>query len=167
MPGVPFLYYGDEIGMRYLDLPTKEGGYFRTGSRTPMQWSQGTNLGFSQAEPDQLYLPVDSASDAPTVFDQEADSDSLLSFVKRLIQLRHTYKDLQADGDFQVICSEPGRPFVFQRGRLTIAVNTSSKSSNLRISLPGCHLLFAEGDGDYDPAAKLLTLNPQTFLVLG
>ena len=167
MPGVPFLYYGDEIGMRYLDLPTKEGGYFRTGSRTPMQWSLETNLGFSKADPEQLYLPVDSASDAPTVFDQEADSDSLLSFVKRLIQLRHTYKDLQADGDFRVICSEPGRPFVFQRGRLTIAVNTAGKSSNLRISLPDCHLLFAEGDGGYDPAAKLLTLNPQSFLILG
>ena len=167
MPGVPFLYYGDEIGMRYLDLPTKEGGYFRTGSRTPMQWSLETNLGFSKADPEQLYLPVDSASDAPTVFDQEADSDSLLSFVKRLIQLRHTYKDLQADGDFRVICSEPGRPFVFQRGRLTIAVNTAGKSSSLHISLPDRHLLFAEGDGGYDPAAKLLTLNPQSFLILG
>ncbi len=38
MPGVPFLYYGDEIGMRYRALPGKEGGYVRTGSRTPMQW---------------------------------------------------------------------------------------------------------------------------------
>ena len=47
MPGAPFLYYGDEIGMRYLRLPTKEGGYFRTGSRTPMQWAPGENLGFS------------------------------------------------------------------------------------------------------------------------
>lgn len=35
LPGAPFVYYGDEIGMRYLPLPTKEGGYFRTGSRTP------------------------------------------------------------------------------------------------------------------------------------
>ena len=153
--------------MRYLELPTKEGGYFRTGSRTPMQWSRGTNLGFSSASPDKLYLPVDPASDAPTVSEQEADSDSLLSFVKRLIQLRHTYKELQADGDFKVICSEPGRPFVFQRGQLTIAVNTTSKSSSLHISLPDCHLLFAEGNGGYDPVAKLLTLNPQSFLILG
>ena len=38
MPGVPFLYYGDEIGMRYRNLPTKEGGYVRTGTRTPMPW---------------------------------------------------------------------------------------------------------------------------------
>ena len=167
MPGVPFLYYGDEIGMRFLDLPTKEGGYFRTGSRTPMQWNRGTNLGFSHADSDQLYLPVDSASDAPTVSDQEADPDSLLSFVKKLIRLRHTYKELQADGDFKVICSEPGRPFVYRRSRLTIAVNTSSKPLNLHISLPDCQLLFAEGNGAYDAAAKLLTLNPQSFLIFG
>lgn len=49
MPGVPFLYYGDEIGMRYLPLKSKEGGYQRTGSRTPMQWGGGKNLGFSDA----------------------------------------------------------------------------------------------------------------------
>ena len=43
LPGAPFVYYGDEIGMRYLPLPTKEGGYFRTGSRTPMQWDDTAN----------------------------------------------------------------------------------------------------------------------------
>ena len=63
----PVLYYGDEIGMRYLPLPTKEGGYFRTGSRTPMQWDNSANLGFSAAAADKLYLPVDPAADAPTV----------------------------------------------------------------------------------------------------
>ncbi len=50
MPGVPFLYYGDEIGMRYRNLPTKEGGYVRTGTRTPMQWDASANLGFSTAD---------------------------------------------------------------------------------------------------------------------
>lgn len=59
MPGVPFIYYGDEIGMRYRDLPSKEGGYTRTGSRTPMQWDSSRNHGFSQAAADALYLPVD------------------------------------------------------------------------------------------------------------
>lgn len=49
MPGVPFLYYGDEIGMRYQKgIVSKEGGYSRTGSRTPMQWNSGKNLGFQQ-----------------------------------------------------------------------------------------------------------------------
>ena len=59
MPGVPFLYYGDEIGLNYIaDMPTKEGGYTRTGSRTPMQWTDGVNAGFSEGEPDKLYLPI-------------------------------------------------------------------------------------------------------------
>lgn len=35
LPGAPFIYYGDELGMRYRPLPSKEGGYTRTGSRTP------------------------------------------------------------------------------------------------------------------------------------
>lgn len=59
LPGAPFIYYGDELGMRYRPLPSKEGGYTRTGSRTPMQWDDGANLGFSQAAAEALYLPVD------------------------------------------------------------------------------------------------------------
>lgn len=59
MPGVPFLYYGDEIGLNYIPgLPSKEGGYTRTGSRTPMQWTGGKNAGFSDADADKLYLPI-------------------------------------------------------------------------------------------------------------
>lgn len=50
MPGCPFVYHGDEIAMRYRDLPTFEGGYIRTGSRTPMQRdADEANLGFSAA----------------------------------------------------------------------------------------------------------------------
>lgn len=41
LPGAPFVYYGDEIGMRYLPLPG--GGYFRTGSAHPMQWDNSAN----------------------------------------------------------------------------------------------------------------------------
>ena len=50
MPGAPFIYYGDEIGMRYVEgLKSVEGGYNRTGSRSPMQWDDSTNAGFSSA----------------------------------------------------------------------------------------------------------------------
>ena len=72
MPGVPFIYYGDEIGMRYRDLPTKEGGYVRTGSRTPMQWQSLASLNASYATPAITggnYLPVDPSPDAPNVAD--------------------------------------------------------------------------------------------------
>jgi maltose alpha-D-glucosyltransferase/alpha-amylase len=60
LPGVPFLYYGDEIGMEKMEgLHSKEGGYNRTGSRTPMQWSRAKNRGFSKAAAAKLYLPDD------------------------------------------------------------------------------------------------------------
>ncbi len=129
LPGVPFLYYGDEIGMRYLaDLPTKEGGYTRTGSRTPMQWGPGKNLGFSVAAAHMLYLPVDPADDAPTVEAQRNDPASLLNTLKAVLFLRHRFPDLQADGHFAVLHAAAGDPLlVYRRGALTLAVNPSDK----------------------------------------
>ncbi len=128
MPGVPFIYYGDEIGMRYLDVPTREGGYGRTGSRTPMQWDAGKNMGFSEAAEALLYLPYDHSPDAPCVAEQEADPSSLLSVTKSLTALRRRYEDLQADADFAVIRAEADAPFVYGRGDLVLAVNPTPGS---------------------------------------
>ena len=80
MPGAPFLYYGDEIGMRYVEnLHSVEGGYGRTGSRSPMQWDHTTNAGFSAAPKEKLYVKQDEATDRPTVEAQMADPDSPVS----------------------------------------------------------------------------------------
>ncbi len=50
LPGIPFIYQGDEIGQYNVDgLPSKEGGYVRTGARTPIQWDDSANAGFSTA----------------------------------------------------------------------------------------------------------------------
>ena len=123
MPGVPFIYYGDEIGMRYLDVRTKEGGYDRTGSRTPMQWGRSPNMGFSAGPAEDLYLPQDPAPDAPCVADQAEDPDSLYSETRRLTALRHAHEDLQADADFEVLRAEADAPFVYRRGGLILAIN--------------------------------------------
>lgn len=91
MPGVPFIYYGDEIGMRYRDLPTKEGGYVRTGSRTPMQWQSIASLNASYATPAITggnYLPVDPSPDAPNVADSQSNKASLWYTVRRMLHLR-------------------------------------------------------------------------------
>ena len=62
---VPCVYYGDEIGMRYLPgTPDVEGAicnpsYNRAGCRTPMQWDDTPNAGFSTADQSRLYLPID------------------------------------------------------------------------------------------------------------
>ncbi|MDR2149640.1 MAG: hypothetical protein LBO67_02235 [Spirochaetaceae bacterium] len=122
MPGVPFIYYGDEIGMRYLNLPSKEGGYDRTGARTPMQWTSGFNRGFSTAPTDSLYLPFDPRPDAPTVEEQQDDDESLLNTVKKFIELRHNTPSLRDNKNFEVLKGE-GHVFVYKRDELVIAAN--------------------------------------------
>ena len=159
LPGVPFLYYGDEIGMRYLEhLPTREGGYTRTGSRTPMQWAPGKNLGFSAGNPDDLYLPVDPADDAPTVNEQEKDPASLLNTVKSILSLRHRFPALQADGSLAILHAKGGDPLlVYRRGDLTLAVNPSARP--VRTDLSGTPLFRI---GTYEKG----TLGPCSFVIL-
>ncbi|MCD8076496.1 MAG: DUF3459 domain-containing protein [Lachnospiraceae bacterium] len=166
MPGVPYLYYGDEIGMRYLDIPTKEGGYARTGSRTPMQWNDGKNAGFSTCPADALYLPVDTAADAPNVAAQEADADSLLNTVRTLLSLRHEQEDLQADAEFEVLYAESGKlPFVYRRGDLLLTLNPSAERVSAPVAVTGKEkkLLFSIGSGEINSGE--ITLEPQSFLV--
>ncbi len=119
MPGVPFIYYGNEIGMRQLssDLPQVEGAYKpRAGARTPMQWSADKNAGFSAAAPDELYLPVDDAEDFPNVAQQEQDPRSLLNRVKKLIQLKKQEKALAAYAEFvPLFARENTYPFIYAR----------------------------------------------------
>jgi glycosidase len=118
MPGVPFIYYGNEIGMRQLEnLPQVEGCYKpRAGARTPMQWTRGPNRGFSTAEPARLYLPVDPAPDAPNVADEEADPGSLLNRVRTLIRLKHSEPALAAHARFSALYAEKDSyPLVYSR----------------------------------------------------
>ena len=169
LPGVPFLYYGDEIGMRYLDLPSREGGYFRTGSRTPMQWNSSANLGFSSGRAEDLYLPVDPSDDAPTVASQEDDPDSLLNTVRRILALRHREEDLQADACFRVVCSEPGRPFVYRRGSLLCAVNPSGKAMEVLLSADAAEAIHADilyVIGDASVENGTIKVGAQSFAVI-
>jgi len=133
MPTVPFIYYGDEIGLRSIDgLPSKEGGYGRTGVRTPMQWDASPNAGFSAAPAERLYLPVDPAPDRPTVAAQQTDPASGLSAVRRLIALRRAHPALAASGDFAPVFAEAGKtPFVYRRAghgeAILIALNPAGE----------------------------------------
>jgi len=111
--------------MRQLDgLPFVEGAYKpRAGGRTPMQWTPGRNRGFSTADAEKLYLPVDTAADAPNVFDQEKNPSSLLNRVKKLIQLKKREKALEAHAEFvPVYAKENTYPFVYVRANGSEAV---------------------------------------------
>lgn len=118
LPGMPFIYYGNEIGMRQLHgLPHVEGAYGpRAGARSPMQWKKGPNAGFSAAPADKLYLPVDPTDDHPNVEDQENDPDSLLNRVRELIAMRKRHKALSAHAEFVPLYAvENEYPFIYAR----------------------------------------------------
>jgi glycosidase len=121
MPGVTFMYYGNEIGMRQMpeSWPQVEGAYRpRNGARTPMQWTTGKNLGFSTASAQQLYLPVDPAADAPTVEGNEANPGSLLNKTRKLIQLKHTEPALAAYAEFvPLYAKKDAYPFIYARAK--------------------------------------------------
>jgi len=131
MPGCPFIYYGDEIGMRYLeDIPLVEGGYERTGSRTPMQWDSTLNAGFSSAPTDMLYNLLDPDKGRPTVAGQQNNPDSLLSEVKKLTALRQKTAVLQSMSPVEFLTEgKAGEALVYTRGKngdlLYIAINPS------------------------------------------
>ena len=91
--GTPTLYYGDEIGMRGVDIPSEQAvdpqgrrtGRNRDPTRTPMQWSSDTHAGFSTVEP---WLPVGVDRESANVSTQSRDAGSLLTLTRRLLELR-------------------------------------------------------------------------------
>jgi len=87
LPGTPVVRYGEEIGMGD-DLKLQE----RNSIRTPMQWTEGPNAGFSNADPEDLFRPVISNGEfgyeKVNVAAQQRDKDSLVNFMERCIRAR-------------------------------------------------------------------------------
>jgi maltose alpha-D-glucosyltransferase/alpha-amylase len=112
-PGTPIIYYGDEIGM---------GDNFylgdRDGVRTPMQWSPDRNAGFSQANPQRLYLPLildpQYHYESVNVELQSRNSSSLLWWMKRAISIRKKYPAFSR-GDIKFLNSENAKVLSFTR----------------------------------------------------
>ncbi len=148
LKGIPFIYYGEEIGMRFLPgLPDKEGSVLtnyenrnRAGTRTPMQWSNNPNVGFSIASPEKMYLPVDDLPNAPSVSSQLSDKNSLFNFVKNLIHLRQKYPALGNNGTIEFVNTEQTKyPLCYIRTlgieKMLIVVNPSGETHSIQIEL--------------------------------
>lgn len=151
MPGAPFIYYGDEIGMRYVEgLVSVEGGFGRTGSRSPMQWNAGVNAGFSSAAKERLYIRQDESKDRPTVADQQADVQSLYHEIRRLIQIRQAYRALQSKGEIEFIYAEKEQyplAYIRQAGeeRILVILNPSDREVTFESRLVSGKNIYSYG----------------------
>ena len=133
MPGAPFIYYGDEIGMKYVEgLTSVEGGYERTGSRTPMQWDDSVNAGFSSAKKEMLYVAQDSDENRPTVKNQAADENSLYNEIKKLIKIRKEHAALLSKGEIEFVAAKKDTyPLAYVRSsedeKILVVINPSAE----------------------------------------
>ena len=118
-PGVPFIYYGEEIGMVGRKPDEK--------IRTPMQWSDEKHAGFTTGFP---WIPVNTDYPEKNATGQSEDPESLLSFYRALIELRNQYDALQI-GDTYLINSESPAVYAILRVRgdetLMVIVNLSQE----------------------------------------
>jgi maltose alpha-D-glucosyltransferase / alpha-amylase len=137
LPGAPVVYYGDEIGMGdniYLGD--------RNGVRTPMQWTADRNAGFSQANPQRLYLPVIADPEyqpgAINVEAQQNNRSSLLWWMRHLIQVRRANPVL-ATGDVEFLFPDNRKVLVFLRTvgeeRVLVVANLARSAQFVELDL--------------------------------
>ncbi len=98
--GTPTLYYGDEIGLGHVPVPPEraqdpwgrnEPGHGRDPERTPMQWEDGPNAGFTAGTP---WLPLSADAERRNVDAMRDDSRSILTLYRRLLSLRRDHAAL-------------------------------------------------------------------------
>ena len=135
VPGTPWIYYGEEIGMR--NGPTPDD----MDKRRPMQWDDGPNAGFTGAG--EAWWPPQAASRPSTVAGQSDDPDSLLSWYRRLVQMRRAHPALSSGST--ALLDPAGMPpgtVVLRRqgGGETLWVAWSFADSPVPLTLPAAFL---------------------------
>lgn len=171
LPGSPFLYYGDEIGMGdnvYLGD--------RDGVRTPMQWSADRNAGFSRADFAQLYFPLIMdpvyGYQAVNVEAQQRYNTSLLNWVREMIHLRKRHP-VFGRGSLSFIKPDNRKMVVFSRSYLDEIVlcvfNLSQSAQPVELDLDqyrGCTPVEMIGGAEFPrigPGKYQLALAPRGF----
>ena len=153
LPGSPYLYQGEELGLDEADVPAdrrqdpafrRTGGRLpgRDGCRTPIPWSaDGPGLGFTTGEP---WLPFGDDARALAVDQQEDDDASTLTAYRRLLTTRRA---LLADGlpDSVELLDTPADVLAYRRGPLMAVLNTASEP--VQVLVPDAVLLDATAAG--------------------
>ncbi|MBB4566835.1 alpha-amylase family protein [Rhizobium leucaenae] len=149
LPGIPVIYYGDELGFGdELCLPE------RWPVRTCMQWSDNENAGFSTCAEEYLIHPVvmtgDHGADKINVETQQRDPESLLNWVRRLVDTRQSCPEV---GWGKWNCLETDNPAVFaqkftwEQGTVLIVHNLAPRNCRVKLDL---------GEDEAEQLAELL-----------
>lgn len=149
--GTALLYYGQEIGMQNTDPKSrdqvkdpigkigwpKEVG--RDGERTPMQWDDSRNAGFSDAT--STWLPLSPDFRDRNVSKESQDPKSLLNYYRSLIRLR-TQNSALRDGNLTLVSSSNQNVLAFARVKenttVLVALNLSGVAQTTRLDLAAC-----------------------------
>jgi len=142
--GTPQMYYGEELGMRTtpptriedvhdpigkIGWPKEKG---RDGERTPMQWDDSPDAGFTTAA--KPWLPIPSSSTTYNVESESRDPDSIYNCYKRLLALRKSDPALR-DGTQESIDNDDPNVFAFLRrngdATVLVALNMSAKAKKV------------------------------------
>ena len=172
--GTPTLYYGDEIGMRGVDIPSEQAvdpqgrrtGRNRDPTRTPMQWSDDTYAGFSTVEP---WLPVGVDRATANVATQSHDAGSLLTLTRRLLELRAREPALRSG--VQEPCEAGAGLVVYRRGderRFLVVANLMHAPTryDLRSDIAGRVVLSTFLDREGESVAAQVRLRADEGLLI-
>jgi alpha-amylase len=155
-PGTPFIYYGEEIGM--------EGEKPDEQIRRPMQWSDGTNAGFTTGMP---WEALDSNYSNMNVADESSNPDSLLSYYRALINLREQYPALNETGIASVLSTDRGIYSAlrfWQNEKVLVLINLT------KASISDCSLVIKDPnlpDGTYQLKSLLDEETPAELKIAG
>jgi alpha-glucosidase len=141
LPGMAFVYYGEELGMTDVSIPDDQlrdpflGQHGRDPERTPMQWDTSPNAGFSIAKP---WLPVAADYAQKNVATEAQDPTSSLNLYKHLIDLRSKSSVLKY-GDYESMTSMalPESVFGYKRthgdSELLVLLNFTAQPQQINI----------------------------------
>lgn len=193
--GLPFIYQGQEIGMENMEFTSMDqiddistideyqvalragcsekealdaaSAFSRDNARTPVQWSAEKNAGFSEGEP---WLGVNPNYKEINVKSQLTDSDSLLSFYKKLTALRKApeYKETLVYGTFAPYQEEQKNLIAYTRnGEKNLLILGNMQAQSQKVSLPGeVKEVLLNNQKAVEITEKEIILKPYQFIVL-
>jgi len=175
--GTPTLYYGDELALGDVPVPPDKVkdpwelrepglGLGRDRSRTPFQWDQSINAGFTTGDP---WLPLDSNYRRCNVDVLRKDRESLFNLYKELIALRRQYQAL-VTGRFKTLLVK-GEAFVYSRTegtqQILVALNFGDKIQNIdKATVANGEILVSTSYIRGPSTSRVTTLNPNEGLVI-